>query len=114
MIRETDDLFMNVSFTQLRANVTANKSSVQNQSDYLARMYDSPRDIRIGAINVSAGNPKNIILSRYFPGTNYLFCGYLQTKDESLVSNLTCQRIVTPPENDDVYYLTAFLTNFSG
>jgi|JI61114C2RNA_FD_contig_111_384175_length_2000_multi_2_in_0_out_0_2 hypothetical protein len=97
LIKETDETTTSVSFTALKVNVTVNKLTIESQRDYLTRIYDSPRDRRIGAIAVSAGNPTDIVFSQYFPGTNYLFCGYLQTKDESSRSNLICRRIVTPP-----------------
>lgn len=104
-IKETDESFINVSLSALKTNISANKLVIQSQSDFIGHIYDSPRDVRVGVIDVSAGNTAEITMWQYFPQTNYLLCGYVQTNDKKSVSNLTCSRIVTPPESDNHYYI---------
>ena len=97
---------MNVSLSALKTNISANRLVIQSESDFIGHIYDSPRDLRVGAIDVTAGNTAGLTLWRYFPQTNYLLCGYVQTNDKKSVSNLTCSRIVTPPESDYHYIIT--------
>ena len=112
-VEETDANFSSISLAELQGNISQNVFTVQSQSDYLIYLYDAPRDLFLGAIQVNARNTTWIFIRRYFPATNYLFCGYLQTNDNSSVSNLTCQKIITGHKSDPIYNITVYLNKAS-
>lgn len=112
-IKETHDTSSDVPLAEIQGNITQNKFVIESQNDFLTHIYDSPRDVRYGVINTSATNKTSITLWQYFPGTHYLFCGYLQTFDNTSVSELACQQIFTPLERDDIFNMTIFLKDAS-
>ena len=112
-VEETDANSSSISLAELQGNISQNVFTVQSQSDYLIYLYDAPRDLFLGAIQVNARNTTWIFIRRYFPATNYLFCGYLQTNDNSSVSNLTCQKIITGHKSDPIYNITVYLNKAS-
>lgn len=112
-VEETDANFSSISLAELQGNISQSVFTVRSQSDYLTYLYDAPRDLFLGAIQVNARNTTWIFVRRYFPATSYLFCGYLQTNDNSSVSNLTCQKIITGHKSDPIYNITVYLNNAS-
>jgi hypothetical protein len=105
-VQETTNVTSNVSLVNIKANITANKSVIFNQSDYTKYLYSNPRDYYLGVLTMVAGQTSNITITHYFPSTSYLLCGYLQSSDGTTTSNITCDSYTSPTQTNTIIYTT--------
>lgn len=44
-----------ISLDEIKGNISQNIFTIQSRSDYLTHLYDSPRYLRLGVVNLSTG-----------------------------------------------------------
>lgn len=82
--------------------LTNKQTTLQNQSDYLSYLYNSPRNMILGNLSVGPLSTiiTNIVVTNYFPGTTYSVCGYFQNPSQTLNFTISCKNVIftaTPP-----------------
>lgn len=84
------------SYSALSSYLSTGKTTIHSQDDYVSYIHNTPRNMFVGNLSVSAISTSTTIrLSNYFPSTIYNFCGYFQNAANN-ISTVNCTNITTP------------------